>query len=135
MLAALVESSLDLEIILNRRTADGWLREPRSPIKRLGVDGPLFGEVVVFTGALDMPRREAAEMAAAVGCEVAPSVTRRTTLLVVGDLDVRTLAGHEKSAKHRKAQKLITEGVPIRIICETDFYELTSNNHQKPNND
>lgn len=89
-------------------------------------EGPFYGEVTVFTGALSVPRREAADIAAAAGCEVAASVTKTTTLLVVGDQDIRKLAGHEKSSKHRKAEKLIEKGQPIRILCETDFRSMVS---------
>jgi DNA polymerase-3 subunit epsilon len=84
-------------------------------------EGPLHGEVVVFTGALLMPRRDAADLAATMGCQVAASVTKDTTLLVVGDQDLRKLSGHEKSSKHRKAEELISKGQPIRILRETDF--------------
>jgi DNA polymerase-3 subunit epsilon len=87
-------------------------------------DGPLGGEVLVFTGALSMHRHEAADLAAITGCEVAASVNKATTILVVGDQDIRKLAGHEKSRKHRKAEDLITEGQPIRIIKESDFIKL-----------
>ena len=89
-------------------------------------EGPFYGEVAVFTGALSMPRGEAADLAAAAGCEVAPSVTKSTTLLIVGDQDIRKLAGHEKSSKHRKAEKLIEKGQPIRILRETDFRSIAS---------
>lgn len=51
-------------------------------------------------------------------------VTKNTTILVVGDQDVRKLAGQEKSSKHRKAEDLIKKGQAIRIIRETDFKEL-----------
>ena len=87
-------------------------------------EGALYGEVLVFTGALEIPRREAADLAAVVGCRVATRVTKETTLLVVGDQDIRRLAGHEKSSKHRKADELIKKGVPIRILQESDFREL-----------
>jgi DNA polymerase-3 subunit epsilon len=87
-------------------------------------EGPLYGEVIVFTGALSIPRKDAAAMAAAAGCEVSPSVRESTTLLVVGDQDIRKLAGHSKSSKHRKAEKLIARGQPIRIIGEGDFQRL-----------
>lgn len=87
-------------------------------------EGPLLGEVVVFTGALSMPRREAADLAAAAGCEVMASVTKATTLLVVGDQDIRKFNGHEKSTKHRKAEELISKGQQIRILRETDFRML-----------
>lgn len=129
LLAAMAETGLDLEGLLRR------VRQPIDPsdsssgsaIKRQGdPGGALFGEVVVFTGALDVPRREAADLAAAVGCEVAQRVTKETTLLVVGDMDIKRLAGHEKSSKHRKAEELIAKGFPIHIIRETDFREFVS---------
>lgn len=90
-------------------------------IRRDGnADGPLSGEVLVFTGTLSMPRRMAADSAAGAGCRVDGGVTKHTTLLVVGDEDVRRLAGHDKSSKHRKAEELIAEGQPIRILAESD---------------
>jgi len=87
-------------------------------------DGALTGERIVFTGALSMPRREAAELAANAGCAVDAGVTKHTTLLVVGDQDILQLAGQEKSGKHRKAEGLIQSGQPIRIIGESDFRRL-----------
>lgn len=88
-------------------------------------DGPLWGEVLVFTGALLIHRDEAADLAAGVGCQVDQNVTARTTLLVVGDQDIRKLEGHEKSSKHRKAEDLISKGQQIRILRETDFKAIT----------
>ena len=89
-------------------------------------DGPLAGEVVVFTGTLAITRREAADLAAAAGCDVANSVTKSVTLLVVGDQDVRRLGGHERSSKYRKAENLIREGHGLRILRESDFRALVS---------
>jgi len=115
---------------------DGWLKRVKQPIdpsarsssqtiKREGnPDGDLYGEVLVFTGALEIPRREAADLAAAIGCQVASGVTKKTTMLVVGDQDIRKLTGHEKSSKHRKAEKLIKQGIPMRILKESDFKKL-----------
>lgn len=112
---------------------DGWLARVRrsidpsldEPIRRHGSsDGPLFGEELVFTGALTISRRQAADLAAAAGCEVASSVRSTTTVLVVGDQDVARLQGHEKSRKHRKAEALIAAGQTIRILRETDFQHL-----------
>ena len=82
------------------------------------------GEVIVFTGTLSIPRREAADLAASSGCKVTENVTKKSTMLVVGDVDVPKLAGNVKTSKHRKAEKLIVDGVPIRIIRETDFKSL-----------
>ncbi len=96
-----------------------------SPIRPGNPKGHLHGEVIVFTGVLSLLRGEAEEAADAAGCEVDSGVTKRTTLLVVGDQDIRTkLAGHDKSAKRLKAEELIATGQRIRIIGETDFRHL-----------
>uniref|UniRef100_A0A372IQ24 Transposase n=2 Tax=Paracidobacterium acidisoli TaxID=2303751 RepID=A0A372IQ24_9BACT len=111
-------------------SADQWLIRSAQPVRLPGSlsqyeprpDGLLFGEVLVLTGTLSMmTRHEAASIAARAGCVVAEGVTKHTTLLVVGDQDVRRLAGHEKSAKHRKVEELILRGQPIRILTENDF--------------
>jgi DNA polymerase-3 subunit epsilon len=82
--------------------------------------------MIVFTGALQLARREAADMAAAAGGDVLPGVTKHTTMLVVGDQDISKLNGHDKSSKHMKAEKLITSGQQIRIIGESDFMALAA---------
>ena len=116
-------------------TVKEWLDRVRKPIdlSRFSAgppvmdgdpDGPLYSEVLVFTGSLRITRDEAAEMAARTGCKVARGVTKETTILVVGDQDIRKLAGHEKSSKHRKAEALIAQGQTIRILRESDFAHL-----------
>lgn len=87
-------------------------------------EGALYGEIVVFTGALSISRSVAADMAAAAGCQVADSVNKATTLLVVGDQDIGRLAGHTKSSKHRKAEAMMANGQEIRILGEGDFRRL-----------
>ena len=79
---------------------------------------------------MEIPRREAADLAASIGCSVASGVTKNTTLLVVGDQDVTKLAGKTKSSKHLKAEQLITKGQEIRIIKESDFKELVNQAHK-----
>lgn len=96
-------------------------------VRRVGDgDGALVGESLVFTGALTIPRREAADMAALAGADVQAGVTKHTTLLVVGDQDIAKLNGHEKSSKHLKAEAMIASGQPIRIIGESDFMQLAA---------
>lgn len=126
MLAAMAKAGLDLEILRKQVLQPiSATRGASASITRDGnPDGPLAGEVVVFTGALELPRREAADLAASVGCSVAKNVTKSTTLLVVGDVDVQKLAGHTQSAKHRRAVELVAAGASIRIIRETDFRRL-----------
>ena len=95
------------------------------PVKRCGnPEGKLYGETVVFTGSLSISRVQAAELAADAGCTVDDNVTKHTTILVVGDQDIRLLAGHEKSMKHRKAESLIAKGQQIRILGESDYMRI-----------
>lgn len=113
-------------------TVEDWVTRAEQPVDPQGSrprrsgnpDGELFGEVAVFTGALSMPRHEAADMAASAGCAVVEAVGKTVTLLVVGDQDVRRLGGQERSAKHRKAEAAIGKGQPIRILTERDFRAL-----------
>jgi DNA ligase (NAD+) len=74
-------------------------------------DGPLTGEVVVITGTLgSLSREEARAAARAAGATVTDSVSKKTTLLVVGA---------EAGSKLRKAQDL-----GVRIEDETGFLSL-----------
>ena len=125
LIRALKEAELSVEqwLVRSMQPIDG---SSGACVARSGnPEGPLFGEVMAFTGALAVPRGMAASAAAMAGCEVEEGVTKRTTLLVVGDQDVRLLAGHEKSSKHRKAEDLIVrKGQPIRIVGESDFQRM-----------
>lgn len=90
-------------------------------------EGLLYGENVVFTGALSLPRRDAAKIAAELGCNVYSAVSKKTSILVVGIQDESKLAGYQKSSKHRKAEELIQNGAEIKIIFEKDFVEICNN--------
>ena len=109
-----------------------WLARSRAPRKRSSIstagnpDGVLFGESIVFTGALAMVRADAAKLAADAGCSVSDAVTKKTTILVVGDQDLSQVGAGGKSSKHRKAEAMLAEGASLRIIGESDFLALIS---------
>jgi len=84
-------------------------------------DGHLFGEIVVFTGTLSLPRSEMENLASFAGCRVDDGVTKHTTLVVVGTQDPVRIKGAAFSAKHQKARDLVAKGKPIRIVNEVDF--------------
>ena len=90
----------------NRAVIDALRRHgvhwPDAAPQRAAAGGPLEGETVVITGTLaTLTRDEARDAARAAGATVTDSVSRRTTLLVVGA---------EAGSKLRKAQEL---GVPV----------------------
>jgi DNA ligase (NAD+) len=88
-----------------RRHGVTW---PEAEPRRASADGALAGETVVITGTLaTLTRDEARDAARAAGATVTDSVSRKTTLLVVGA---------EAGSKLRKAEEL---GVPI--VDEDEF--------------
>ena len=115
---------------------DQWLSLVTKPIKKKdenyepcvahsgNPDGPLHGEVIAFTGKLSIERDRAARLAAMAGCKIADNVSKKTSILVVGDQDIRVLNGHEKSSKQRKAEELIVNGAQLQIAGESDFQLL-----------
>lgn len=124
LVRAIKESGMALDDLL-AGSLHGLKAESAKITRQGNLDGKLIGEVAVFTGALSMPRKEAADLAALAGCEVEASVTKQTTLLIVGDQDVTRLSpGQEKSSKHLKAEALIAKGQALRVLRESDFRAL-----------
>ncbi len=85
------------------------------------LEGPLAGEVCMFTGQLKISRSDAATIANEAGAAVEPGVNKKATIVVVGNQDLDRLAGKTKSAKHLRAEELAAKGFPIRILQERDF--------------
>lgn len=86
-------------------------------------DGYLYGRAVVFTGALmSMTRQLAWEECAKVGAIPEPSTTKRTNVLVIGDVNPATLRpGAELTHKAAKAFALQQKGQDIEVMTEDDF--------------
>ena len=96
-------------VIQNLRAAG--VRWPVIERAAAATEGPLTGQVVVITGTLaTMSREEAREAARAAGAAVTDSVSKKTTLLVVGA---------EAGSKLKKARDL-----GVRIVDETEFRQL-----------
>jgi DNA polymerase-3 subunit epsilon len=124
LLRAVKETGLDTAAWMKRCNGSATPGSDASIRREGDGDGPLVGETIVFTGSLQIPRRSAADMAHDAGAAVEPSVTKGTTLLVVGDQDLEKLNGQDKSSKHRKAEQLIEAGQNIRILCEADLMSI-----------
>lgn len=86
-------------------------------------DGYLYGRVVVFTGALtSMTRQIAWEECARAGAFPERSPTKRTNVLVVGDINPAVLRpGSTITGKARKAFDLQAKGQDIEVMTEDDF--------------
>jgi DNA polymerase-3 subunit epsilon len=79
---------------------------------------------MVFTGALSIRRKEAWDAVAACGAVVEKGVTKRTTMLVVGD----AFSGHDPAdfytGKAAKAAKWRVKGSRIEVLTEADLVDL-----------
>ena len=93
-------------------------------------NGPLYGETMVFTGSLSLSRSIAAKLASNMGCNVDPSVTKRTNMLVIGTQDLERLRGKSKSNKQIKAEELIGTGQHITMMTEEDFIKIVENEEE-----
>src|SRR6516162_7463104 len=81
---------------------------------------PLQGQTVAFTGKLaSMSRAQAAELVGAYGGQWAPSVTRHTSLLVVGQEGWPLAKDGRLSSKLRKARQL-QQSQRLEVITESD---------------
>ncbi|QOT82143.1 exonuclease domain-containing protein [Cupriavidus basilensis] len=79
LVRAIAETGLDLA---------GWIERVKRPLNQRGAggrvhmdgnpEGPLLGEIVVFTGSLSVARREAADMAAQIGCKARTTTSPRS---------------------------------------------------------
>lgn len=86
-------------------------------------DGYLYGRVVVFTGALQsMSRDVARQECGRVGAVPENNTTKRTNVLVFGDIDPSVLRpGSNLTGKARKAFELQEKGQDIEVMTEDDF--------------
>lgn len=125
LIKAMSETSFDLLQIIKRAGQTLTLNYENSRIKSKGNPaGEYYGQTLVFTGALCMPRKQATELAVAKGFDVSPSVNSKTDYLVKGVADDSKFNGKEMSSKEIKALELIKKGQEIVFLSEEDFFEL-----------
>lgn len=92
--------------------------------------GYLYGRVVVFTGTLMSMTRDLARQACAkVGATPEQTTTKRTNVLVVGDINPAVLRpGSDLTGKARKAFELQDKGQEIEVMTEDDFLRCLDGN-------
>lgn len=110
-----------------RRTWAPWPEEGPNPLANPAADSshPLFGQTVVFTGNLGISRQRAKERAADLGAQPASNVTRRTTVLVVGDGFVAAdLRSGRVTSKAKRVLDLHERGQQIEVLSEGEFLQM-----------
>ena len=82
----------------------------------------------VFTGALQIVRKQAMQIVADLGGFCQDNVTKDTNFFILGNYDY---SSNEKSSKHKKAEKYIVQGQDIRILSENVFMDLIADKLKK----
>jgi hypothetical protein len=116
--ASLQAGLADLSAVARRAKAEGAIRRLANADRRntlrysaglmktsraqVDGDGPLLGETVVFTGKLQIARDAAASQASIAGADVADNVTKKTTILVVGDQYLRLTRGQTEKLEAKE---------------------------------
>ncbi|MGY1637571.1 exonuclease domain-containing protein [Geodermatophilus sp. SYSU D00742] len=123
----------DLKVLAGRLDAAAWrgchgtlgtgLVRPEAAVDA-DPEHPLYGQVLVFTGALSIRRQEAWDAAARCGAVIEKSVTKRTTMLVVGDGFAGSDPAEFNTGKAAKAVQLRARGHRIEVLTEVDLVDL-----------
>ncbi|SFU14252.1 DNA polymerase-3 subunit epsilon [Arthrobacter sp. ov118] len=110
-----------------RPFVSGWPEEGPNPEPSAAASPghPLFGQTVVFTGELAIPRTEAKVRSAELGARPESRVTARTTVLVVGDGFVAAdLRSGRLTGKARRVLELHERGQRIEVLSEGEFLQM-----------
>lgn len=88
---------------------------------------PIFGKIVVFTGALSaMTRKEAFLLVVNLGGIPEDAITKKTNFLVIGNAEFAQSVKEGKTKKMVKAEAYQSRGAEISIISENAFFDLIS---------
>jgi DNA polymerase-3 subunit epsilon len=86
---------------------------------------PFFGKSFVFTGAMSsLVRKDAMQAIVDQGGSCHDTVRRDTNYLVIGQMGYVGYRSGHKSSKMKKAELMLSEGLPIEILPEADFISL-----------
>lgn len=95
------------------------------PTSEISPASPLYQEVIVFTGGMDITREEAMQIAVNAGAIVRGSVTSKTTYLVSDNPDISHDGAEYLSTKEKRALELNKSGkAHIQFITGEEFLKL-----------
>ncbi len=85
---------------------------------------PLYGQTMVFTGAIALRREDAWAAVASLGATPEKHVTKRTTMLVIGDGFTGNCLEEFHTGKAAKAVHWQAKGHTIEVLSEGDFFGM-----------
>ena len=106
-----------------------YIREAARQKAAIDSNHPLYQKRILFTGTMQMPRHQAAQLAEDCGALITGSVSKNTDYVVVGTQDISSSDIGNMSAKEEKAHWLNEhEDCHIQIINESEFFALVNRN-------
>lgn len=117
-------NNIDITAVLRKHTTQVSAKDIAATVTEFDETHPLYGKVCVFTGALEIPRKEAMQLVANVGGINADGVNKQTNYLILGNNDYCKTIKDGKSAKYKKAEEYILAGQDITILSENVFIDL-----------
>lgn len=87
-------------------------------------DHPLYSQLICFTGGLSLRRQDIWDAIAPLGATPSKSVTKKTTMLVIGDGFAGDSATEFHTRKATRAAELLAKGHAIEVLNEGDFMTL-----------
>lgn len=97
---------------------------PSAALAQADPEHPLYGQVVVCTGALSIRRRDAWAAMAAFGATAERNVTKRTTMLVIGEGFTGDDPADFYTGKAAKAVAWRAKGHRIEVLTEVELVEM-----------
>ena len=85
---------------------------------------PLYGQTMVFTGGMALRREDAWAAVALLGATPEKDVTKRTTMLVIGDGFTGNCVEEFHTGKAVKAVHWQAKGHTIEVLTEGDLFEM-----------
>lgn len=86
--------------------------------EKADIDNPVYGQVVCVTGDVEpYDKGQIWDMIAQAGGEVGKNVTKKTTMLIIGEWATTT-------SKEKRARELIEKGQEIKLVQLAEFLEM-----------
>lgn len=86
---------------------------------------PVYGKIVVFTGALSsITRAQAFQMVANLGGYPEDRITMKTNYLVIGNEEFASSVKNGRTSKMKKADTYRLRGCDIVVLSENTFFEI-----------
>lgn len=122
------QSETEFQDLFNKKSNyNAMLSSISANVDSIDETNPIYGKVIVFTGALSsISRREAFQIVANLGGKPEDSITKKTNYLVIGNGEFAQSVKDGKTKKMQKAEAYQMKGAEISVISENAFFDLIS---------